>query len=211
MNGFCALLPLASTFVSLSYGGATTPFVLLQILVLLPLIKFVGRQAALALTPLLFLSVIMRLASLVTVSMGALTLFGAVVFAIICLAISCVTAVRSDTAFRLATPLFFVAALFAVFVTVISFSSALREPFADPSAAETIASFVCPVSSCVAFACFAKTGRFNRFCASVVGVMLCAVFIIFDSAGAEFAFLSVPLAVLVSSVEIKAMIKGIKG
>lgn len=210
MIAFCALLPLASTFVSLSFGGATTPFVLLQSFVLLPLIKKVGRSTARVLTPLLLLSVVLRFASLITVSKGALTVLGAIVFAVICLAISCVAAVRSDTAFKLATPLFFVASLFAIFVSVVSFSTSLRAPFDDASMAEMISAFVCPISSCVAFACFAKVSPMKRFYASVVGVILCAVFIIFDAAGAEFAFLSVPLAVLVSSVEIKAVIKGIK-
>jgi hypothetical protein len=211
MIAFCALLPLASTFVSLSYGGATTPFVLLQTIAFLPLIKDVGGTAARILTPLLLLSSFLRFASLVTVSKGALGSFGATVLAVICFGISCITAIKNDTVFRFAPPLFFVSAIFAAFVTVVSFSTSLRAPFSDASVIEKASSFVCPISSCVAFLRLADIPPLKRFYASTVGVALCAVFIIFDAAGAEFAFLSVPLAVLASSAEIKAVLKGIKG
>ncbi len=211
MNALCALLPLASTFVSLSFGGATTPFVLLQFLVLLPLLKGVGKTTARIFTPLLLLSVVLRLASLITVSNGALTLIGSSVLAVICLVISCVTAVKAETSFLFATPLFFVVSLFAVFVTVVSFSTSLRAPFEGVTPVEILSAAVCPFSSCVAFSCFAKVRSLKRFYAVIVGALLCAVFIVFDAAGAEFAFLSVPLVILVSSIEIKAVIKGIKG
>lgn len=211
MTAFCALLPLASVFVSLSFGGGTTPFVLLQTLVLLPLVKGVSAKLCRFFIPLFLLSVVFRLASLCTLSKGALGSGGALTLAVICAVISAFSAADRETSIRFAPPLFFITALFAVFVTVVSFSSSLRAPFSFPSVSEIFSASVCPVSACLAFDCFANVLPLKRFLASTVGVLLCAVFIIFDAAGAEFAFLSVPLAVLVSSVEIKAILKGIKG
>ena len=211
MTAFCALLPLATVFVSFSFGGATTPFVLLQIALLLPLVNRCGERTCFVLTPLLLLSVAMRLASLITVSKGALSLGGAVVLALICLAVSCGAAVRSDAAILLATPLLFVSIALAIFVTAVSFSGNLRTELGEASAFEVVSAFVCPISACIAFSSVANLRRIKRFCALTGGILICAVFIVFEAAGAEFAFLSVPLAVLASSVEIKALLKGIKG
>lgn len=210
MIAFCALLPLASIFVSLSFGGAMTPFALLESIAILPLFKTVKRTVVRALTPLLLISVVLRFWSLVYVSKDALTTSGAITFAMICFAVSCVMAAMKSAAFRFATPLLFVTLIFAVFVTAISFSTALRGPFDDLLAVEALSALVCPVSSCIAFSHFGRLDSVKRFYASTAGTVLCAVFILFDAKDGEFAFLSVPLVILVSSVEIKAVIRGIK-
>ncbi len=211
MTAFCALLPLASVFVSLSFGGATSPFVLVQTLVLLPLFasirlnfKFCGLLA-----PIFILSIVMRFASLYMLSKGSLGIWGGICMVTLCIVISGVTAFKGDTVLRFATPLLFLALLLAVYVTAVSFSSPLRSPFDKPQTSELISAVICPFSACVSFSLFSNVLPLKCFKDSILGVLLCAVFIIFDAAGAEFGFLSVPLAVLVSSIEIKAIVKGI--
>ena len=211
MTAFCALLPLAAVFVSLSFGGGTTPFVLLQTVVLLPLVKGCKASACRALIPLFLLSSVLRFSSLFFVSKGALSPVGAIFFSLICLAVSCMAAFRENAALRFATPLLFVAIVFALFTVAVSFPPALRTVLGKPTVIEAVASFVCPISACLAFASVADMHRLKRVYALTWGLSLCAVFVILESAGAEFAFLSVPLAILVASVEIKALLKGIKG
>ena len=211
MTAFCALLPLATVFVSLSFGGGTTPFVLLQTVLLLPLVNRCRAIVCRVAVPLLLLSVVLRFSSLFFVSKGALSSVGAIFFAVICLAASCIAAVRSDTALRFANPLLFLAIVFAIFTAVVSFPSALRIGLGDASVIEIVSSFVCPISSCLALTSVAELQRLKRFYALTGGLLICAAFVIFESSGALFAFLSVPLAILVSSVEIKALLKGIKG
>lgn len=204
MDLFFALVPLASVFVSLSFGGKTTPFVLAFVLVLLLLIRHISPRPILAL--LLLPSSVLRLASLFVLSKGALGAFGALALVAVCAVVSGITAYRGETAFRLATPLLFLALLLSVYVTAVSLFSEPRVLFGEPSADELISAFVCPISLCAALAVTSDISALKRLKAAVAGVALCAVFIIFDAAGAEFGFLSVPLSICVISLEIKAAV-----
>ena len=208
MTAVYLLMPLASAFISLSFGGASLPFALLFVFVFSAAVGSVGALRLRFLLPLLALSVVLRAFSLFEVSRGALTSAGAILFTAICIALSIVAAYKSESALRFAMPLAFIALWFAIFSAFVCFSSGVREPLGNFSVIESVASVACPISFCIAISHFSSLSRSKRICALAVGMLPCAVFILFDT-GAAFSFLNVPFVILTAAVEIKAILIGI--
>ena len=203
----CAVIPLSCIAVALSFGGATSAFVLVQVLVYLPLFLKLDnlKKPKWLLTPICLASVVLRYFSIYTASKGSLGVFGSLFLVAFCFAVSGLAAFNGDSALFSSIPLFFVSAILAFYVAVVSFSQPLREPFDAPNAAECISAIICPLSSCLAFSSLRTFSPVKSLKGALAGLLICAVFLLFQSADAEFGFISVPLAVVMSALEIKAV------
>lgn len=202
----CALIIVANVSVSLSFGGGTSPFVLLETLILLPVFAKIPTSRVLRYisVPLLAASPIARFCALFVLSKGVLGDFGSIILVIMCISLCGIAAYKRNCAVYSAVPIFFITVLLALYVVCVSFAQPLREPFDAPHPIECIAAAVCPFSSCAAvsklFSCTAE----KAYIGAVSGVAVSSVFLIFQSAGAEFGFISVMLSLSVSALEIKA-------
>lgn len=202
----CAVTVIASASAALCFGGATCFAVSAQTLVLLPLLARSGLNAGIKklLVPLWILSPIMRFTAVATVSKSALGEWGALTAVLLCIAVVGF-AVNNRTCVRLAaTPLFFVSAILAVYVGAVSFTGDMRSSFPLPDASELLSAAVCPLSICSAVIMLGKCNAAGCIKGAALGVLVTAPFILFESAGAEFGFICVPLAVAASAIELKA-------
>ncbi len=203
----CAIIPLSCVAVALSFGGATAAFSLIQVLIYLPLFAKVGNinRFRVLLIPICITSVIMRFLSIYTATNGSLGVYGSLFLVVACIALSGWAAYNGDSAMYSSIPLFFISVILALYVVAVSFSEPLREPFAAPSVLERVSALICPLSSCVAFSALAQFPPIKRYKGALVGLLVCAVFLLFQSADAEFGFISVPLAIVMSALEIKTV------
>ncbi len=200
----CALIPIANLAVSLAHGGACAVLVIIETLFLLPLFaKTSLSKPVLALACLA--SVFLRACAILTEAKGALGDMRALIIVIACVAVSGVAAYNENSALYACTPLFFITALLAVYITAVSFGNAEFYNPAQPSALEAASAVVCPIASCGSVSVIGKYGAVGRIKGAVLGVFVCAVFLLFKSASAEFGFISVPLSACASALEIKAV------
>lgn len=204
----CALIPLSCVAVALSFGGATSPFAIIQSLVFLPLFGKIGRvgKIRLLIVPICVCSVVLRLYSLYMLAHGAIGVSGGIALIVACALLSGLAAYNGSSAIHSATPLFFISAMLALYVACVSFSSPLRGQMDSPSVIEIISAAVCPLSACIAFSHISEFPPLKRFKGALIGIAVSAVFLIFQSADAEFGFIALPLTVYMSALELKAVI-----
>lgn len=202
----CALTIIANVAVSLSFGGGTSPLVLLETLILLPLCVKISVPRFLKYTCALLLaaSPVMRFCALFVLSKGALGDMGSVILAVICVALSGFAAFNKNCADYSPVPIFFITVLLAFYVACVSFNQPLREQFDSPHLIECISASICPIASCLAVSELISCTSKRAYIGAVTGVAVCSVFLIFQSAGAEFGFISVMLSLSASALEIKA-------
>lgn len=201
-----ALIPIANVAVSLSYGGGSSPIGVILTVLLLPIFlnsrgKNISKYIA---VPILVSSIALRFCGLVTLSKGALGIVLSIVLAVACIIISTVSAVNGKSVIYSFVPIFFITVLLAFYIVFVSIGKPLRESFNNANLYEYIASLICPISSAISFSRIFNCPPQKGFFGILVGVLIGSVFLIFESAGAEFGFVSVLLSVCVSALEIKA-------
>ncbi|MBO5914313.1 MAG: hypothetical protein J6Q72_03105, partial [Clostridia bacterium] len=64
----------------------------------------------------------------------------------------------------------------------------------------------CLLSSCLSVGCVGDISRADRIKGGVIGSAVCCVLLLFKSASAEFGFISMPLAISASAIELTAVI-----
>lgn len=202
----CALIPISCVAVSLSYGGASAPFALVLPLIFLPLFSLMKDfgKARFFLSSVCRLSAALRFLSLFMRSKEALGDIGAFIFIVVCVVVSCIAAYKENTAFYSAVPIFFITLIMAIYVCFVSFGRPPSEPFSNPSFFERLAAIVCPFGICCAVSHLTVGEPKKRFSSCVLGVAVASVFLIFPVAKAELGFICVPLAILMSAIELKA-------
>lgn len=202
----CAIIVIANVAVSLSFGGGTSPFVLLETVILLPILAktTIPRFLKYVCVLLLAASPVMRFCALFVLSKGALGDIGSVILALICVTLSGFAAFNKNCAYYSAVPIFFITVSLAFYVVCISFNQLLREPFDAPHLIECISASICPIASCLAVSKLISCTAKKAYIGAIIGVAVCSVFLIFQSAGAEFGFISVMLSLSVSALEIKS-------
>ena len=205
----CALVPIANLAVSLAFGGGCAPFSLLLTLVLLPLSKKIKPPLPL-LAVLVACSVFFRSASLLCEAVGALGAVRACIIAVGSIVASGIAAYNRKSALYICTPIFFITALLAVYITAVSFGNAEFTAPQSPNTSEILAVAFCLLSSCLSVGCIGNISPSERIKGGVIGSAVCCVLLLFKSASAEFGFISVPLAVSVSAIELSAVISRIQ-
>lgn len=199
----CALIPIANLAVSLAHGGACSALVIVETLLLLPLFAKINLSKTIFVFA-CTLSVFLRACAILTEARGALGDMRALIIVIACVAASAFAAYNRNSALYACTPVFFITALIAVYITAVSFGDAEFYSPAQPSVLESASAAVCPIASCASVSFIGKYSAVNRIKGAVCGVFVCAVLLLFKSASAEFGFISVPLSACVSALEIKA-------
>ena len=201
----CALIPIANLAVSLAYGGACALLYIMQTLLYLPLFAKI-KTPKILLLPLCTASVVLRFSAIFQSAQGALGNTRGIIIVLACVIASAFAAYNGDSAIYTATPVFFITALLAAYITAVSIGNAEFYEFSAPSYAEAVSAIICPLSSCVAFSQISSYPPIKRFKGAMCGILVCAVFLLFKSAKAELGFISVPLAATVSALEIKSII-----
>lgn len=201
----CALLPICNLAAVLAYGGSCAALSVILSFLLLPLLARLKSGSALFL-PLLVFSVALRLCAVFAESLSALGWVRSLAVVLACVAAAAFAAYNGDSVFHTPTPIFFITALLALYISVVAAESTEFYSLSRPSAVETASSIVCPLSSCIAFSGLTQYPPQKRIKGGLCGVLVCAVFLLFKSASAELGFISVPLAISASAQEIKAIV-----
>lgn len=201
----CAIIPISNLAVSLAYNGACAVPAVLLTLFLLPLLYSV-KIPRIFLFPLCMASVVLRFCAVFQSACGALGNARSIIIAVLCIVAAGFAAYNGNAALRVASPLFFISALFAVYIIAVSLSESEFYNLSTPSAEEAVSVSVCTLSSCLALAGISKGQPQKRFKGAMCGVLVCAVLLLFKGARTEFVIISVPLATAVSAIEIKSVI-----